>query len=882
LIFKHFIKIFERYRQAKRGYLFIANPHIFSIKPNYSLIFLIMKQKTSLVNLSGLRKTFGSNVFTAIILLIFLILSSAPPALSQYVPQGFNYQALVRDGEGEIMSEVGLHMLIDIENASKELIWSEMHDHLMTNHFGLVSIVVGTGTRQDGTVDFFDEIDWNAEPLYLRTWINLGEGFIDMGNTLIWSVPYSLVAKDVEGPVEKLGIEATTTALDEALFEVKNHTGQTVFAVYNEGVRIYVDDGAKGPKGGFAIGGFGTEKAPSMPLLVVDPDSIRMYIDKEGKTTKGGFAIGGYGTDKADIQDFLFISDDSVRVYIDNEDDDYPPKGVKGGFAIGGYGTAKGPIQNLLTVSNDSVRIYLDKEGEDKGPKGGFAIGGFGATKGEDYHYFDVSIDTNKIIDPSQNRILWYPEKNAFLTGKVLIEKKDSVGTNSMSTGFESKAIGNYSQAMGYKAIARGDYSTAIGKNAIANEINTFAFGEDAVSGNSESYAFGRGAIANGYRSFSFGSAGIDTLGNPTDVTKALGDYSFAIGQGSFSTGVGSFALGVADTASGDFSTALGTKSAALGDLSIVIGSYSTATNYCSTAMGYYTVASGRISTSMGQNTKAIGATSVAMGEFSQSIGRSSFAMGYSSRSYGAYSIAGGYGSIARGLASFAMGNQSKTEGTNTTAIGQGAIARGYYTASIGRGTIARSRSSFVVGEYNDSITTSSTEFTWVDTDPIFIIGNGQSNTTRHNAVTVLKNGNVGIGTVSPGTTLAVAGLTGTSSGSYLKVFNDDFYYASSSEKTKKDIEPLKEDFYKILNAQPVSFTDIATGERNIGYIAERFDELGLNNLVIYKDGEPMALSYELVSLYNLEIIKEQQEQIDELKQIILEMQDEIASLHSQ
>jgi hypothetical protein len=30
----------------------------------------------------------------------------------------------------------------------------------------------------------------------------------------------------------------------KALFEVKNRTGQTVFAVYNEGVRVYVDDGS--------------------------------------------------------------------------------------------------------------------------------------------------------------------------------------------------------------------------------------------------------------------------------------------------------------------------------------------------------------------------------------------------------------------------------------------------------------------------------------------------------------------------------------------------------------------------------------------------------------------------------------------------------------
>jgi len=40
-----------------------------------------------------------------------------------------------------------------------------------------------------------------------------------------------MVAKDVEGPVNKLGIQGTTSNLEEALFEVKNKIGQTVFAV---------------------------------------------------------------------------------------------------------------------------------------------------------------------------------------------------------------------------------------------------------------------------------------------------------------------------------------------------------------------------------------------------------------------------------------------------------------------------------------------------------------------------------------------------------------------------------------------------------------------------------------------------------------------------
>jgi trimeric autotransporter adhesin len=49
---------------------------------------------------------------------------------------------------------------------------------------------------------------------------------------------------------------------------VRNKDGRIVFAVYNEGVRVYVDDGLAGKalEGGFAIGGFDKAKGTSLYL----------------------------------------------------------------------------------------------------------------------------------------------------------------------------------------------------------------------------------------------------------------------------------------------------------------------------------------------------------------------------------------------------------------------------------------------------------------------------------------------------------------------------------------------------------------------------------------------------------------------------------------
>jgi hypothetical protein len=285
-----------------------------------------------------------------------------------------------------------------------------------------------------------------------------------------------------------------------------------------------------------------------------------------------------------------------------------------------------------------------------------------------------------------------------------LVENKDSVGENSFASGYESKAKGVYSQSLGFKAIARGDYSTAIGKNALAEKINSFAFGDSARAINAEGYAIGRGAVASGYRSFSFGSAGIDTLGNPTDITKARGDYSFAIGQGSESTTIGSFSIGITNIASGEYSTAIGYNTRASGNFSATLGKITTASGFNSTALGYNTKASGSYSTACGLQT------------------------------------------IASGYASTSMGYSTVASGAASTAMGLGTKANTYLMVAI--------------GAFNDTTKyhgNNSYNF-WYDDDPLFVIGNGKHSGNLSNAITVLKNGYAGIGTKTPATLLHVKG----------------------------------------------------------------------------------------------------------------------------
>ncbi len=125
-------------------------------------------------------------------------------------------------------------------------------------------------------------------------------------------------------PVSRLEVQGNKSGSDEnddPLFEVKRNDGQTVFAVYPQGVRVFVDEDAgattKGVKGGFAVGGFNTAaKGLTNDYLWVTPDSVRIYIDNNpgSKGVKGGFAVGGFGAQKSDAIDLFHITKENYFI----------------------------------------------------------------------------------------------------------------------------------------------------------------------------------------------------------------------------------------------------------------------------------------------------------------------------------------------------------------------------------------------------------------------------------------------------------------------------------------------------------------------------------------------------------------------------------------
>lgn len=173
-----------------------------------------------------------------------------------------------------------------------------------------------------------------------------------------------------------------------------------------------------------------------------------------------------------------------------------------------------------------------------------------------------------------------------------------------------------------------------------------------------------------------------------------------------------------------------------------------------SLAMGYKSKAAGQGAFAGGGSTEANGAGHTG----GRALGKSSFAFGENTKASGPYAFALGKQNLASGTRATAFGQDTKaasynsvafghsTESTGNTALATGHTTKadGNYSSTFGRNTTAGSAYESVFGYYN-ALTDGQSTTAWNSDDPLFQIGNGEAG-QRHNALTVLKDGWVGIG----------------------------------------------------------------------------------------------------------------------------------------
>jgi len=446
-------------------------------------------------------------------------------------PEAFNYQSIIKNADGEVLANQEVSFLISVLSGSStgSSVYIEVHN-ISTNDFGMANLMIGNGDVQNGV---FSEIDWGSNEFFLKIELDIegGTAYEEIGVMQLISVPYALYAKDVankddddadpSNEIQSLSISSNELTISD---------GNTVLLPVGNGIWTMNGDDAVYLSGNVGIG----KNNPVSKLEVkgdatTGPDDpLFQVINKDGDTV---FAV----------------YPDGAKVYI-NEN----AKGNIGGFAVSGRNTSKSGINDYLTVTPDSVRIYL-RDDQTKGNIGGFAVSGKSTTKNS-INYFNVSVnDSAQIINPSKPGLLWYPSREAFLSGRVLVEHPDSVGFNSMATGYESKAIGNTSQAFGYQCVAKHSNATAMGYKARALGANSFALGDGPTARGTSSFAFGEYTIAEGNACLAIGARERDSLGNIGRNTRARGLASMAIGVGAIVDGISNAAIGIHATATGDF-----------------------------------------------------------------------------------------------------------------------------------------------------------------------------------------------------------------------------------------------------------------------------------------------------------------------------------------
>jgi len=270
-----------------------------------------------------------------------------------------------------------------------------------------------------------------------------------------------------------------------------------------------------------------------------------------------------------------------------------------------------------------------------------------------------------------------------------------------------------------------------------------------------------------------------------------------------------SFASGYKTKARGIASTAMGENSTALGRGSVAFGEFATAKGDYSNAVGYYAYASGVYSTAIGFATAAMGSSSIAMGG--------------GSSAYGSYAISLGYGNEA-------SGDYSTSTGLTTR-------AKGFASTAAGMGTTAKSSGCFVVGRYNDTTAVAS----------LFEVGNGTTETTRSNAMVVSSNGYVWI---------------------------QGYLTQASDARLKKNIVPLSNSLASIqqLNGYTYKWKDEKRDSTmQIGLLAQEVQKV-YPQLVKESGHGDLSVNYIGLIPVLLEGLKEQQKQIEDLKQEIKKM----------
>jgi hypothetical protein len=260
-------------------------------------------------------------------------------------------------------------------------------------------------------------------------------------------------------------------------------------------------------------------------------------------------------------------------------------------------------------------------------------------------------------------------------------------------------------------------------------------------------------------------------IGNPPGTSDnkvwdrdSIGVYSFAAGYNTKAKGQGDVVMGLANESTGGASALFGINNKSYGFANFSMGNGNAAYGNYNTSFGENNITSGNYTLSIGKN-NLVNDSGIVIGSGNLLTGLyGNIALGNYNQPNGVYTTTIGFGNHASSIFSFAAGYNSSAISQGAVAIGMNNSAGAEFSSAFGYNSVSNSPGGTVVGMFNDP-------FDDISQDRIFQVGNGSSLSGRSNAMTILKNGNVGIGTVTPDATLNVVGNINLQGG-YLQFVN--------------------------------------------------------------------------------------------------------------
>jgi hypothetical protein len=138
------------------------------------------------------------------------------------IPQGFSYQAVIRDANGEPIVNQNVTLRFSIQRQGfPDTFTAYIETHVTaTNELGMVNLVVGAGASIYGS---WNDIEWEQSnpqlAWFLTVEVNAGNGFVFLGSPILQSVPYAEFSKNNWSFNGNVGTDGTPQSIGTTDYE---------------------------------------------------------------------------------------------------------------------------------------------------------------------------------------------------------------------------------------------------------------------------------------------------------------------------------------------------------------------------------------------------------------------------------------------------------------------------------------------------------------------------------------------------------------------------------------------------------------------------------------------------------------------------------------